>query len=338
MQRFREYINEAFGRKTIDEIVFNEPDFDNVRTVASGREVMLPISRTIANRLFGIKKRVTAAHITEPKHVQDVKRMQGRQKALSCMTDPKTPSTWAEGVATDGGVVLIVEGYPVFTSNFDLHSKIDVQGRRFIPLQRLLHSQSFFQMKDDKLWDLLTDTLGDMLKQVEKARAQIVYEVLFDRKAGELTSEQENMLGEKHRSSMSPSPFRMLGNKFAFGGKVKAYAIGRWFDLIEKMVWKPYIRRFERLLDPAHLGTMRGVWNEIDLVEIEIKECYVTVDVDIGTFAGVSMFGSEVGLNSEGTKMHGIDVAGYIRMTGKAPTSEARKIFTEITKKVTLLK
>ena len=48
MQRFREYINEAFGRKTIDEIVFNEPDFDNVRTVASGREVMLPISRTIA--------------------------------------------------------------------------------------------------------------------------------------------------------------------------------------------------------------------------------------------------------------------------------------------------
>ena len=126
MQRFKEYINEAFGRKTIDEIVFNEPDFGTPRVDATGREVLLPVSRTIAKRLFGIKKRVTAAHLTEPKYVKDVKRMQGRQKALPCMTDPKTSSTWAEGVATDGGVVLIVEGYPVFTSNFDLHSKIDV--------------------------------------------------------------------------------------------------------------------------------------------------------------------------------------------------------------------
>ena len=107
---------------------------------------------------------------------------------------------------------------------------------------------------------------------------------------------------------------------------------------MESMVWKPYIRRFETLLDPAHLGTARGSWNEINLVDIEIKECYVTVDADIGTFAGVSMFGSEVGLNSDGTKMHGIDVAGYIEMTGEAPTSDARNTFAEITKKVTLLK
>ncbi len=336
MQRFKEYINEAFGRKTIDEIVFNEPDFGNPRVDATGREVSLPVSRTIAKRLFGIKKRVTAAHLTEPKYVQGVKRMQGRQKALPCMTDPKTSRTWAEGVATDGGVVLIVEGYPVFTSNFDLHSKIDVQGRRFIPLQYLLPTTSFHEMTN-KLWLMLTDTLGDMLKQVEKARAQIVYEVLFDRKAGELTPDQEALLGRKETLS-TPSPFVLLGNKLVFGGKIKAYAIKRWFDLMESMVWKPYIRRFETLLDPAHLGTARGSWNEINLVDIEIKECYVTVDADIGTFAGVSMFGSEVGLNSDGTKMHGIDVAGYIKMTGEAPTSDARNTFAEITKKVTLLK
>ena len=336
MQRFKEYINEAFGRQTIDDLVFNEPDFRQPRPFSDKPEVSLPVSRTIAKRLFGIKKRVTAAHLTEPKYVRDVKRMQGRQKALPCMTDPKTSRTWAEGVATDGGVVLIVEGYPVFTSNFDLHSKIDVQGRRFIPLQYLLPTTSFHGMSN-KLWLMLTDTLGDMLKQVEKARAQIVYEVLFDRKAGELTPDQEALLGRKETLS-TPSPFVLLGNKLVFGGKIKAYAIKRWFDLMESMVWKPYIRRFETLLDPAHLGTARGSWNEINLVDIEIKECYVTVDVDIGTFAGVSMFGSEVGLNTDGTKMHGIDVAGYIRMTGDAPTSDARKTFAEITKKVTLLK
>ena len=78
---------------------------------------------------------------------------------------------------------------------------------------------------------------------------------------------------------------------------------------------------------------------ELKMNSLKVKLVFeLKVDADIGTFAGVSMFGSEVGLNSDGTKMHGIDVAGYIKMTGEAPTSDARNTFAEITKKVTLLK
>ena len=139
MRRFKHFITEAVGERELKDIVFQsfsrtDASSDNTSFM---RQVVLPMSRSMSERLFGERNRVKAAHITGENFVDELVKMQGTQKSLACMTNPSDPKIWREGVATGGGIVFIVEGYPTLIANIDLYSRLDQQGRRFIPLSSL---------------------------------------------------------------------------------------------------------------------------------------------------------------------------------------------------------
>ena len=66
MKSFKQFITEAVGQKDLKDIVFvpfsrTDASSDNVSFM---RQLVMPMSKKMSQRLFGERKRVKAAHIT----------------------------------------------------------------------------------------------------------------------------------------------------------------------------------------------------------------------------------------------------------------------------------
>ena len=66
--------------------------------------------------------------------------------------------------------------------------------------------------------------------------------------------------------------------------KLQGYAIKRYMDKIERQVWKPNLKALASVFDPVGERNVRSNWNEISLVDFEIKEVHI-VRVDILRYA-----------------------------------------------------
>ena len=66
--------------------------------------------------------------------------------------------------------------------------------------------------------------------------------------------------------------------------KLQGYAIKRYMDKIERQVWKPNLKALASIFDPVGDQHLRSNWNEIPLVDFEIKEVHI-VRVDILKYA-----------------------------------------------------
>ena len=141
--------------------------------------IVLPMSRTISDRLFGKRQRVLGAHITSIGNLASLKQMEGTQRSLACMTDPVSDTVFLRGVATEGGVVCIVEGYPTILANVDLYTRVGPQGRRYIPIGNLLPSNMAFEYDNKKIWDKLRDTLGNIQTGIYEAHQVSIYISIF---------------------------------------------------------------------------------------------------------------------------------------------------------------
>ena len=96
-----------------------------------------PISAKMLERVQGhANKPMYAAHITDPNGSSNLLGIQNTAKQISVMTDPRDQvrSMISGGVATRGGVLMVLHGYPVLASDADLWTKLDTQGRRWISL------------------------------------------------------------------------------------------------------------------------------------------------------------------------------------------------------------
>jgi len=279
--QFSDYLYEEVGRKSIDDIVFRHLDsYDKYDNIAL-RNVLLPMSKKMSVRLFGERNRITAAHITSESHLRELKSMQGTQRSLACMTDPTDKSIWFEGVATEGGIVCLIEGYPTIISNIDLYSRLGPQGRRYIPLNSFFKGAGWeidYEPSYAIMLEKLKDTLFD---SILKARERIKYEITFD-KADQLgvTPELQDWLYKSGWSQLGKMRYHLTSkvvNKQT-AGKIKQYAIKRWFDEMER-IWKTNWRRLSYMFDPELMSKRKEGWNEINLVDIKILGCYVVRDV-----------------------------------------------------------
>ena len=283
MKRFKEFLSEmAGGNREISDIVFMFlNDYDKNDTMML-RKVLMPMSRTISERLFGKRNRIFAGHITSESNMRELKSMEGTQKSLACMTNPTSKDIWLEGVATHGGIVCIIEGYPTLISNIDLYSRVDAQGRRFIPLN------SFFSDNVDidyepgykKMLEQLKDTLFD---SILRARATIKDEITFKMadRLGVTPSLQDWLFTGGWQSIDMITRKEMLDAHNIdkrTAGKIKNYAIRRWFDEMEK-IWKNNWKKLSYIFDPELMSKRKEGWNEINLVDIKVVECYIIKDV-----------------------------------------------------------
>ena len=70
----------------------------------------------MSERLFGKRNMVKAVHLTDLDGITGLQKLEGTQKAVAAMTDPARVDVFTDGVATQGGYIVLLEGYPIFMS------------------------------------------------------------------------------------------------------------------------------------------------------------------------------------------------------------------------------
>ena len=281
------------------------------------RKVLLPMSKKMSQRVFGERNRIRAAHITGEGYVDDLVKMQGTQKSLACMTNPSDPKIWREGVATGGGIVFIVEGYPTLISNIDLYSRLDGQGRRYIPLGSLLPTDSgAFSYNSDYL-KMAGQLRKTIFKQIKEAQSNIMFKLVSSR----MVKDNSNLVNHIMNSGFHNIPKLKikewgdwLGVDNRLYGQIIAFCIKEWFDEMED-IWKKNWRRLQYIFDPEFMSERKNTWDEINLVDIELIKCYPTSEIagDLwGDFPSgpdeEDPFGSDIPYTG------GVPIAGYIEI------------------------
>ena len=315
MKRFKQFLTEVVGLRDVQDIVFMHMDKYDKDDTSALRKILLPMSKTMSERIFGVRNRLRAAHITSEDAVDELVRMQGTQKSLACMTNPSDPKIWREGVATGGGIVFIVEGYPTLISNMDVYSRVDNQGRRYVPLASLSPKSSGWNISYESGYEAMLEKLKDSIfNSILRVRDQIKHEITFD-KADQLgvTPELQDWLYKSGWSQLGQMRYHLTSkvvNKQT-AGKIKQYAIKRWFDEMER-IWKNNWRKLKYMFDPELMSTRNEGWNEINLVDIELIKCY-PISETAGDLWG-DFDDEEDPFDNEVIDTGGVPIAGYIEI------------------------
>jgi len=268
MKSFRQHLTEVWGSKKTKDLVF---------TNISDPNLALPISKKMFDRLLGERKPIRAIHITNFDGFEDLISLQGSRKQVSAMTylSDVTIDRVRDGIAGEGGMAVVLKGYPVITSDIDLHSVVDDQGRRWIMLSNITQSMGF-----DMLYK-------GMKKQVKDVRDEILYE-LEKRFGGSpdfweyLHIPLESEEWEEFQDELKRADKKIKRNVTM--RKLQGFAIKRYMDKIEKQVWKPNIKALAAVFDPIGERNTRSSWNEIPLVDFEIMEVHI-IRVDVLKYA-----------------------------------------------------
>ena len=93
-------------------------------------------------------------------------------------------------------------------------------------------------------------------------------------------------------------------------GRIKAYAIKRWFDEMER-IWVNNWRKLKYMFDPELMSTRNEGWNEINLVDIKVVECYIIKDV---TPLPDGVPPLPPGFDDEDPDTAGVPISGYIEI------------------------
>ena len=317
MKKFKEFLTEVVGRNDLKDIVFlpfsrTDATSDNSSFM---RQVLLPMSKKMSQRVFGERNRIRAAHITGEGYVDDLVKMQGTQKSLACMTNPSDPKVWRQGVATGGGIVFIVEGYPTIISNMDLYSRLDGQGRRYIPLGSLLPSDSGSFSYSNEYLKMAGQLRKTIFKQIKEAQSSIMFKLV----SSNLVKGNDELVNHIMNSGFHNIPRLKtkewgdwLGVDSKLYGKIIAFCIKEWFDEMED-IWKNNWRRLQYIFDPEFMTERKNTWDEINLVDIELIKCYPTSEI-AGDFWGEIPpppgMEDDDGIPDTG----GVPIAGYIEI------------------------
>ena len=269
MRSFKEHLTEVWGKKKTKDLVFAN---------ISDSNLALPISKKMFDRLLGERKPIRAVHITDFDGFEDLIALQKSRKQVSAMTylSDVTIERVRDGIAQSGGMAIVLKGSPVLSSDIDLHTLVDDQGRRWIMLENITMSMGF-----DMLWK-------GMKKQIQDVRDEILYE-LEKRFGGSpdfweyLHIPLESEEWEEFQDELKRADKKIKRNVTM--RQLQGFAIKRYMDKIERQVWKPNLKALESgVFNPVGEQNRRSSWNEVSLVDIEIKEVHI-IRVDVMKYA-----------------------------------------------------
>jgi len=270
-----------------------------------------PISTKMLERIQGTANEpMYAIHITDATGAPNLLRIQNTAKQISVMTDPRDQlnSLASGGVATRGGVIMVLRGYPVLTSEADLWTKLDTQGRRWISLSKLYFQTSrtndpeshrrklkhimldAHRLKFEIVEDVI-DKFADKDEGVENLRLAYEevntnwgqksfkeYGAISDFKEGVVEGDKTPFTTEiwQHLHYGVGSRIGRRYTAIPISKKTKAYIIRSWYDGVETIMKRGGLEMLEDML--ADVGEDYRSWDEISMNQFEVLLMGVTND------------------------------------------------------------
>ena len=264
MIRFKEFLTEGSDSRVAELVIGN----------------FIPFSAKMWNRITGKKAiEMYGMHVTDLEGLNTIaKRLVGTKKQLPVMTSPsseyKKGFASGEGILTEGGVFVILQGKNVVEFGQDIASWRDTQGRRWVDIST---SSSFLNRDDmmDAIEQIQLDIYHNVIeKQDQNPQVQAKYGV--DEKVRDVNIDPDPAEYWRSNDVMD------YGSIFEWGtGKDKAAAIKMYIDKIEaelkKAKYKESIANFFLVGGRSSPG-IDEMWDEILMIDTKILKVFISAE------------------------------------------------------------
>lgn len=259
MKSFKEYIREKVNR----DIINYSKAVDKVMSPENGR--FIPISPAVVERIYGSRKKVKSYHVTNDQGFLDLMKIQGTKKAVATATLIRATEA-SRGVAHAGGIVVQIEGYPLFGAEKDLFSGVDESGRRWLKL---------------RAWE---KSVPDKHRKKFQA-AKEEYEATAKKTASKWIDKFLKEFPEKNVRQQNLGYLRVVMSNVAYDSaenkekvnRMKADIVKEYMDNAEK-----WIKKHSNLLSIYFMSAgpkpkiTNSVNNELIMNQVKIKKVFVT--------------------------------------------------------------
>ena len=226
-------------------------------------DIHIPLSPSIMKRIWPKSIRSKAFHLTDFDGVKKLKKMQGGKRSISAFYNMDDYMI-SDGIKTEGGYVVELEGDVLAASPDDISSQPDKSGRRWITVSSLMNSP----------FDSDPGLGGKAkLKGIEKDIENLLVDIMAKNDLGPYKKAMTTTEINKGWSYLGKST----------GGKEKSLIIKDYIDGMEK-VMKKYSKKLgsiltdytkKRTLDPNPDSGDKAMWDELVVNNFKIQKIHV---------------------------------------------------------------
>ena len=225
------------------------------------KDLKLPLSPSIMKRIWPKSVRSKAFHLTDFDGVKKLKGMQGKKRSISAFYNIDDYII-SDGIKTEGGYVVELEGDVLAASPDDVSSQPDKSGRRWITFSSLMNPST-----------AADPGLGgkSKLKGIDKDIEKLLIDILLDKDTPYNVSKKSEL------------NLAWVGLGMATGGKEKSLIIKDYIDGMEKIMKKhskslgalltDYTKK--RTLDPDPDSGDVAMWDELVVNNFKIQKIHV---------------------------------------------------------------
>ena len=227
------------------------------------KDIHIPLSPSIMKRIWPKSIRSKAFHLTDFDGVKKLKKMQGGKRSISAFYNMDDYMI-SDGIKTEGGYVVELEGDVLAASPDDISSQPDKSGRRWITVSSLMNSP----------FDSDPGLGGKAkLKGIEKDIESLLVDIMAKNDLGPYKKALTTTEINKGWSYLGKST----------GGKEKSLIIKDYIDGMEK-VKKKYSKKLgsiltdytkKRTLDPNPDSGDKAMWDELVVNNFKIQKIHV---------------------------------------------------------------
>jgi len=266
----------------------------------------LILSPTALKRVFGNLNKIKAWHVTEQYEISTLVRLQGKQASISALTEINpSKSKPFEGMETEGGVVVEVDGVELLAAREDAWSELLDGGRRGIHI-------------DPKYFPNLYKDMRVMLRQIAEKYGEIISKY-DDFEDTSWYDDVEQFAGKFSNMTNSESERALEGIGGDLTQKDKSNFVKEYIDKCEEVLKKNKkgqedLRQYGRAKSKKKDGSD---YNEIVINQIKINNVYLVKE----------MFDDEEDIDDA------IVTIKYGKWNGKVQTKTQKQLISLINKK-----
>ena len=266
----------------------------------------LILSPTALKRVFGNLNKIKAWHVTEHYEIGTLVRLQGKQASISALTEINpSKSKPFEGMETEGGVVVEVDGVELLAAREDAWSELLDGGRRGIHIDPKYFPNLYKDMR--VMLDQIAEKYGKMISKYD----DFEYTSWFD--------DVEDYGGKFSEMSNSESERALEGIGGDLTQKDKSNFVKEYIDKCEEVLKKNKkgqedLRQYGRAKSKKKDGSD---YNEIVINQIKINNVYLVKE----------MFDDEYDIDDA------IVAIKYGKWNGKVQTKTQKQLISLINKK-----